>query len=81
MLNCKDIAQLASESYDRSLTLGERLSIRLHVLACRMCSRYVSQLKFLRRACARADAEHLGQKAGLTEEARERIRRQLNLDS
>ncbi len=80
MLSCKDIAQLASESYDRSLTLGERLSIRLHVLRCRMCSRYISQLKFLRGACAHADAEQLGQKSGLSEEARERIRGRLNRD-
>jgi len=80
MLSCKDIAQLGSESYDRSLSLGERLSIRLHVVRCRMCSRYMSQLKFLRRACAHADAEQLNQKSGFTEEARERIRSRLNRD-
>ena len=80
MLSCKDIAQLASESYDRSLTLGERLSIRLHMVRCRMCSRYISQLKFLRRACSHADAEKLGQQPALSEEAKARIGSRLNRD-
>jgi len=80
MLSCKDIAQLASESYDRPLTLGERFSIRLHVMLCRMCSRYLAQLKFLRRACADAEEEQLSTKIGLSQDARERIRSRLHQD-
>ena len=78
MLSCKDIGQLASESYDRSLTLGERFSIRLHILRCRMCELYVGQLKFLRRACADAGEEQLGTETSLAEDARERIRSRLD---
>ncbi len=77
MLSCQEVAQLASESQDRSLTLGERLSLRLHLLRCNMCSRYVNQLKFLKQACAGADEQQSGSQARLTEDARQRIRKRL----
>ena len=78
MLSCKEISQLASESFDRALTFQERLSLRFHLLACKFCSRYVRQLKFLKRACAHVDEDHSGGDAGLTEGARERIRVRLS---
>ncbi len=78
MLSCKRVAQLASESLDRSLTWRETLSMRFHLLACKLCSRYVRQLKFLKRACARVDEAYSGSGAGLTEDARERIRDRLS---
>ncbi len=77
MLSCKEVARLASESQDRSLTLGERLSMRLHLFRCDMCSRYVNQLKFLKQACAGAAEQQSGSQARLTEDARERIRKRL----
>lgn len=77
MLTCKETAQLASESLDRSLTWRERLMLRLHLYRCVMCSRYVRQLKFLQRACAGADEEQLTDAAELSDEARERIRDRL----
>ena len=80
MLSCKDVAQLASESLDRSLSLREWLSLRLHILRCDMCSRYVDQLKFLRRVCSETDQDRTGDPAGLSEDARARIRRRLNQD-
>ena len=43
-----------------------------------LCSRYVRQLKFLKRACAHVDEDHSGGDAGLTEGARERIRVRLS---
>ncbi len=52
--------------------------MRFHLLACKLCSRYVRQLKFLKRACARADEAYSGSGAGLTEDARERIRDRLS---
>ena len=77
MLRCKEVAQLASERLDRSLSLTEWFSLRLHLLLCAMCTRYVDQLKFLQRACDAADQEQTGE-AGLADEARERIRRRLD---
>ncbi len=78
MVSCKKVAQLASESLDRSLTLQERLSMRLHLLHCNFCSRYVRQLKFLNRACANANENQARSEIGLTEDSRERIRDRLN---
>ncbi len=78
MVSCKKVAQLASESFDRSLTLRERLSMRFHLLACKFCSRYVRQLKFLQRACANANENQSRSEIGLTEDARERIRDRLS---
>ncbi len=78
MLSCKEVSQLASESFDRSLTLQERLLLRFHLLFCKFCSRYVRQLKFLKRARAHADEDHSGGDAGLSKGARERIRDRLS---
>ncbi len=78
MLSCKKVAQLASEALDRSLTLQEKLSMRLHLLACKLCSRYVRQLKFLKRACANADEIQSRSEIRLTEDARRRIRDRLS---
>ena len=77
MMTCQDVAQLASESLDRRLTVFERLTLRLHLFRCDMCTRYVRQLKFLQRACADADEETLTEAAELADEARERIRLRL----
>ncbi len=78
MMTCKEVAQLASESLDRSLTLYERLTLRLHLFRCDMCTRYVRQLKFLQRVCAEAGEEKLTEVAELTDEARERIQSRLS---
>ncbi len=80
MLSCKRVAQLASESLDRPLTLQERLLLRFHLLFCKFCSRYVRQLEFVKRACAHADEDHSEGGAGLTKGARERIRDRLSQD-
>ncbi len=78
MWSCKKVAQLASESLDRPLTLQERLLLRFHLLFCKFCSRYLRQLKFLQRACAHADENQSRSKIGLTEGARERLRDRLS---
>ena len=53
---CREIVPLLSESMDRRLTPGERLELRLHLLICAWCARYLKQIKFLRWALrARAD--------------------------
>ena len=50
---CKTIARLASESNERHLTLGERVKIRLHLLICSWCQRYMGQLGSIRQAASR----------------------------
>lgn len=53
MLTCKDASRLQSQSQDRRLHLGERLSLRLHLLICDNCQRFKQQLELIRRACQR----------------------------
>jgi hypothetical protein len=81
MLSCKDVTRLVSESMDRSLPLGKRVGVHLHLLICRFCERYRRQLLLLRET-----ARHLalsGEMPGeplpesLSPEARDRIRRSL----
>ena len=74
MLTCREVSQLASESLDRSLGLRDRFTLRLHLLRCDLCSRYVRQLKFLQRACSEAEEEQATDSVELPIDARERIR-------
>ncbi len=80
ILKCREVAQLASESLDRKLTLKEHIGLRFHLMMCKLCMRYVRQLKFMHRACSGMD-EIQGKGSGdrLSEDARDRIRKQLNL--
>ena len=53
MLSCKEVTRLLSQGEDRHLAYGERVKLRLHLLACRACSRFSRQLAFMRVALAR----------------------------
>ena len=52
MLSCKESAQLMSQGMDRSLSLHERIGLRLHLLFCYGCRNARQQLRFIRRACS-----------------------------
>ncbi len=78
MLTCKEVSKLASESLDRKLSWRERLGMRLHLLRCDLCSRYLRQLRFMRDATTKMEGQgNQTQAGGLSEEARDRIRRKL----
>ena len=49
MLSCKEVMQLASEQLDRKLPFWTRVSLRMHVILCRGCSRYRRQITALDR--------------------------------
>lgn len=51
MLNCKEAVRLMSDEMDRTIPLGERLSLRFHTLICAGCNNYRKQMAFLRKAC------------------------------
>lgn len=81
MLSCKDVTKLLSESMDRSLPLGKRIGVRLHLIICKWCARYERQLLLIRET-ARRLATTLDAPGGtfgdtLPEEARERIRKSI----
>jgi hypothetical protein len=49
-LSCKEASRLISQSMERRLSLAEGIALRLHVRICDACTRFTSQMKFLRRA-------------------------------
>ncbi|WP_107852317.1 anti-sigma factor family protein [Oceanimonas marisflavi] len=51
MLNCHQATQLMSESQERPLTTGEKLSLKVHTLMCGACHNFQQQLPVLRRLC------------------------------
>ena len=81
MLSCKDVTRLISESMDRSLPLGKRIGVRLHILICKFCARYERQLLQIRETVRRLvrTEETAGGTLGepLSEEAKVRISRSL----
>jgi hypothetical protein len=46
---CEAMVPLMSESMERPLGVHEWLQLRLHLLVCVWCARYLQQIKFLRR--------------------------------
>jgi hypothetical protein len=52
-LTCNETHRLVTEQLDRDLPLGERLRVRLHLIACTSCTRFNRQMQFLREAMKR----------------------------
>ena len=49
MRSCKETARLLSESMETRLSLGRRLSLRFHLMMCRLCRRHAKQQRALDR--------------------------------
>ncbi|HHH35397.1 MAG TPA: zf-HC2 domain-containing protein [Gammaproteobacteria bacterium] len=77
MLSCKEVSKLVSQAQDRSLTLRERISVRLHLFMCNMCRRYRRQLVFLTRAGRNFRNTPRGKAYDLPETAKARMEREL----
>lgn len=77
MLSCKDVTRLLSESMDRSLPLGKRIGVYVHLLMCRFCARYERQLVLIRETLRQLGSTEDQAGGALSEEARERIRNAL----
>ena len=72
---------LMSQSLERSLSLSERWSLRLHLVVCVWCVRYLAQIRFLRQLVRLHDEsapEETSPSHGLRLEARARIARSIN---
>jgi hypothetical protein len=52
-LTCREATRLVLEGEDRRLAWGERLALRIHLLMCRACPRFVRQVQFMRSAMGR----------------------------
>ncbi len=65
-----------SESLERRLGLVERTKLRLHLLVCAWCARYLKQIKLLRQLLNQHESSGPDDNAEflkLTNEARQRI--------
>ena len=64
-----------SESLETQLGLVERTKLRLHLLVCAWCARYLKQIKLLRQAVSQREfrAGDSTSPLKLTDEARQRI--------
>jgi Putative zinc-finger len=65
MLTCKEASRLISQRRDRELSVGERLSLRVHLALCAACVRVSAQFDFLHKALAR----YAGRDAGPDDKA------------
>src|SRR5262245_15472612 len=70
---CRQIVPLMSESMDRRLGIREHLKLRLHLIACVWCWRYLKQIKFLRQLLLESHNTKIHSTSSLSSEARERI--------
>jgi hypothetical protein len=79
IFNCKAVTRMVSESMDRKLPFYQRIGIRMHLLMCRLCSRYRRQLSFLRETIRlqAASSEDIESAIVLPPGARERIKRSI----
>jgi hypothetical protein len=76
---CQQTVEKISQSMERRLTLGERIKLKLHLWICAWCQWYLEHLHVIRDA-ARAKGDELPDLSSgpaLSDEARERIRRNL----
>ena len=53
MLTCREVTALCSRELDQELPLGQKVSMRAHLLMCSGCSNYRRQLSMLHEAARR----------------------------
>jgi hypothetical protein len=78
---CKEVTRMASDAMERKLPLRQRLDMKLHLLICTLCMRYVKQLQFMRDAVQQRAAQiedGAAPPAVLSHDARERMKQKLN---
>jgi hypothetical protein len=72
---CKETTELASRALDERLRFGERLAMRVHLMICTNCTRFVKQIHDMRRILRMDATDETG--PGLSEPARQRIETEL----
>jgi hypothetical protein len=78
---CDVITKDISESMDHRISLRNRLKIRLHVMFCKFCRRYQSQLMTMHtlfeQYLQKEEENRLPKRPTLSPEARERMKQNL----
>lgn len=81
VLTCQEASRLASQAQDRSLSLKERIGLKLHLLICVGCQGFTRQLMQIREACQRiASSDGMSHKTeALSAAAKARILEEIRL--
>lgn len=78
---CKETVMVISQSFERKLSLRERVQLKLHLWVCMWCQWYMEHLQIIRNSIHERGAEFAELDApstpGLSSAARERIKQQL----
>src|SRR5215471_18874422 len=74
---CRQVVPLMSESLERRLSMREWLGLRLHLMVCAWCARYLRQIKFLRSLLRGPRMTKTELVPSLAADARERIAKSL----
>ena len=79
---CKQTVEIISQSFERPLSLRERVTLKVHLWICVWCQWYLEHLEIMRNSL-REKAGHypevdLPSAATLSSEARERIKRRIS---
>lgn len=77
LITCQNATLLLERQSDRSLPVLARLGLRLHLHYCPYCRRYARQTVLIAAWARAAAAGRVSGGAGLSAEAKERMRRQL----
>lgn len=79
MPTCGEVSLLTSRAMDEKLSLKEHLGIKMHLLVCKWCRRYASQLhqvrEMIHQHAPESKIESGKTMAGLTTAAQERLNR------
>jgi len=82
VLTCKDVSFKISKSLDIKLSLSERIMVKTHLLMCKSCRRFSSQMQLLHIHSKdnKMFLDNLEEqpKENLPEDARQRIMRRLD---
>jgi hypothetical protein len=78
---CREAVVIISESMERPLTLRERVVLMPHLWVCSWCQWYMEHLKTIRETLRRQPSQssegNLANTPGLSDDARERLKRNL----
>jgi len=81
-MTCKEATQLASQSLDKPLPWGTRLRVRLHLMVCAWCRRYVKQIGFIHDATPKyEEAVDCASSKALSNDAKTRMKKALQSGS
>lgn len=76
---CKDMIDIASASIDRELSWRESIVLKLHLIPCKPCVRFIEQSRFIKQMMSDLDASvpSVPYEGTLSPDAREKLKAML----